>query len=247
MTLLLRYCTFKSSHCNSFEDRAPVDSIYGCPIIKWVAETWPHDNSQGTTIVAPKMSDSDMSHYVIAPWHHRISPNHIDTTNAIPSTASSTFITGFNCMSVTDRITKRVNANMPSESLLSGMTDLKLSSRYRTHCFSAWMSWRRIPGPTNALVLDEGRTLCNIVYPVMLRRRRETLLIRPHHWPRVSGVPVADCQKASTSQTHFSISNYSENDQRIAGVNKLIKHSNSWKPKNIVPNFDVISHRWLLV
>ena len=35
---------FKSSHCNLFEDRAPVDFIYGCPIFKWVAaETWLHD------------------------------------------------------------------------------------------------------------------------------------------------------------------------------------------------------------
>ena len=35
--------SFESSHCNSFEDRAPVDFIYGCPIFKWVAETWLHD------------------------------------------------------------------------------------------------------------------------------------------------------------------------------------------------------------
>ena len=33
--------------CNSFEDRAPVDFIYGCPIFKWVAETWPHDRVPG--------------------------------------------------------------------------------------------------------------------------------------------------------------------------------------------------------
>ena len=25
---------FKSSHCNLFEDRAPVDEIYGCPIFR---------------------------------------------------------------------------------------------------------------------------------------------------------------------------------------------------------------------
>ena len=31
---------FKSSHCNSLEDGAPVDFIYGCPVFKWVAETW---------------------------------------------------------------------------------------------------------------------------------------------------------------------------------------------------------------
>ena len=28
------------SHCNSFDDRAPVDEIYGCPIFKCVAVTW---------------------------------------------------------------------------------------------------------------------------------------------------------------------------------------------------------------
>ena len=26
--------SLKSRHCNSFEDRAPVDEIYGCPIFK---------------------------------------------------------------------------------------------------------------------------------------------------------------------------------------------------------------------
>ena len=31
----------KSSHCDSFEDRAP-NFIYGCPIFKWVAETLLH-------------------------------------------------------------------------------------------------------------------------------------------------------------------------------------------------------------
>ena len=30
----------KQSHCNSFEVRAPVNFIYGCPIFQWVAETW---------------------------------------------------------------------------------------------------------------------------------------------------------------------------------------------------------------
>ena len=29
-----------SSHCNSFEDLAPVDFIYGCQIFKWVAVAW---------------------------------------------------------------------------------------------------------------------------------------------------------------------------------------------------------------
>ena len=36
---LLSWCPiFKSSHYNSFEDRAPVDFIYWCPIYKWAAE-----------------------------------------------------------------------------------------------------------------------------------------------------------------------------------------------------------------
>ena len=29
------------------EDRAPVDEIYGCPIFKWVAETWLHHQVPG--------------------------------------------------------------------------------------------------------------------------------------------------------------------------------------------------------
>ena len=32
-----------SSHCNSFEDRVPVDEIYVHPIFKWVAVTWLSD------------------------------------------------------------------------------------------------------------------------------------------------------------------------------------------------------------
>ena len=37
---LLTGAIFKSSHGNSFEDRAPVDFIYGCPIFKWVVKSW---------------------------------------------------------------------------------------------------------------------------------------------------------------------------------------------------------------
>ena len=36
---------FKSSHCSSCEDRAPVDEIYGCAIVTWVAETWLRDSN----------------------------------------------------------------------------------------------------------------------------------------------------------------------------------------------------------
>ena len=38
---------FHSSHSNSFEDWAPADSIYGCPIFKWVAVTWLHGRVPG--------------------------------------------------------------------------------------------------------------------------------------------------------------------------------------------------------
>ena len=42
-----------SSHqvCNSFEDRAPVDEIWGCSIFKWVADTW-----QGSSLLIPLIS-----------------------------------------------------------------------------------------------------------------------------------------------------------------------------------------------
>ena len=39
--------SFEASQCNSFQDRAPVDFIYGCPIFEWVAETWQHDRVPG--------------------------------------------------------------------------------------------------------------------------------------------------------------------------------------------------------
>ena len=45
---LLSWCPiFKSSHCNSSEDREPVDFIYGCQILKWIAETWLYDREPG--------------------------------------------------------------------------------------------------------------------------------------------------------------------------------------------------------
>ena len=37
--LLSRYRIMGSRLCNLFEDRAPVDKIYGCPISKWAAVT----------------------------------------------------------------------------------------------------------------------------------------------------------------------------------------------------------------
>ena len=33
---------FKSRHCNAFQDWAPINEIYRCPISKWVAEIWQH-------------------------------------------------------------------------------------------------------------------------------------------------------------------------------------------------------------
>ena len=34
---------FFSSHRNSFEDWAPVDFIYRCPILKWIEQCWLHE------------------------------------------------------------------------------------------------------------------------------------------------------------------------------------------------------------
>ena len=34
-------CSYASCLCNSFEDWAPIDFVYGCPIFKWVAAMWP--------------------------------------------------------------------------------------------------------------------------------------------------------------------------------------------------------------
>ena len=45
--VLSRYPVMSSSLCNSFEDCAPVDEIYRCPIFKWVAVTWLKDRHQG--------------------------------------------------------------------------------------------------------------------------------------------------------------------------------------------------------
>ena len=45
---VLSWCLiFKLSLCDSFEDQAPVDFIYGCPIFKWIAQTWPDDRVPG--------------------------------------------------------------------------------------------------------------------------------------------------------------------------------------------------------
>ena len=52
-----------SSHCNSFEDQAPVDFIYGCLIFKWVAVTW--QEWKGTRIVAPVCSIPIIAHLPI--------------------------------------------------------------------------------------------------------------------------------------------------------------------------------------
>ena len=40
---LISWCPiFKTSHSNPFDDRTPVDFIYGCSIFKWVTEAWLH-------------------------------------------------------------------------------------------------------------------------------------------------------------------------------------------------------------
>ena len=51
-TILVIYLLVKSSHCNSFENRAPVDEIYGCPSFSGVAETWLHGRVPG--LVTPR-------------------------------------------------------------------------------------------------------------------------------------------------------------------------------------------------
>ena len=59
---------FKSSHCNSLDDWAPVDFIYGCPIFKWVAETWLHEKT------CPIESLDTMIHMMIpGHWHTSLS------------------------------------------------------------------------------------------------------------------------------------------------------------------------------
>ena len=70
--------------CNSFEDWAPVDFIYGCPIFKWVAVTWlghrdssPKNYHQGSmayctfwTLLYVVLEFVDLSHHTIAiPLH----------------------------------------------------------------------------------------------------------------------------------------------------------------------------------
>ena len=47
--LLFRFPILKSNHCNSFEDWAPVDEIYGCPIFKWVAVAWLQDKYEDSS------------------------------------------------------------------------------------------------------------------------------------------------------------------------------------------------------
>ena len=45
--LLSWYPVMWSSLCNSFQDQAPVDFIYGCLIFKWVAVSWFLDRALG--------------------------------------------------------------------------------------------------------------------------------------------------------------------------------------------------------
>ena len=55
--------TFKSSHSNSFEDRAPVDEIYGCPIFEWVAQVW--SQGKGARIMVPAMDEGRHTPFII--------------------------------------------------------------------------------------------------------------------------------------------------------------------------------------
>ena len=49
--LLSWYPLWSPSLCSSFEDLAPVDEIYGCPIFKCAAVTWLKDRAPGCRIV----------------------------------------------------------------------------------------------------------------------------------------------------------------------------------------------------
>ena len=40
-------CIMQSSLCKSFEDRVPVNVIYGCPIFEWVPVIWLIDRAPG--------------------------------------------------------------------------------------------------------------------------------------------------------------------------------------------------------
>ena len=67
----------KVSRCNSFDDRAPVDFIYGCPIFRWVSETWLHDKIPCRTVVpakavadAPFLSRPRDTWLYFYPWCH---------------------------------------------------------------------------------------------------------------------------------------------------------------------------------
>ena len=72
---LLSWCPIlKSSHENSFEDRAPVDSIYGCPIFKWISLTWwrdrvslgPSNGCQASTYCIAMLIANIFTHF----FHH---------------------------------------------------------------------------------------------------------------------------------------------------------------------------------
>ena len=69
----------KSSHCNSFEDLAPVDFIYGCLIFKWIAETWLwwHVSSTVNPTMAASWHDLFNAYLLTLIWGPYYSPIHV--------------------------------------------------------------------------------------------------------------------------------------------------------------------------
>ena len=70
---LLSWCSiFQSCQRHSFEDRAPVDFIYGCPIFGWVAGTWLHNRLPGwyrsDSRLAPSQWETSLQSNAVSHW-----------------------------------------------------------------------------------------------------------------------------------------------------------------------------------
>ena len=78
-------CHVVSYNCNSFEDRAPVDEIYGCSIFKWVCSdlTW-KSTRMAVLVMATRVTDMPYYlTYMAVTWNNmRI---HIQTKTIAPT------------------------------------------------------------------------------------------------------------------------------------------------------------------
>ena len=84
---------FKSSHCNSLEDRAPVDLIFGCPLSVWAAINV--DYRDISSIRRIKSSNLNASHLVLQLPLHRRCSNYIWVINNFIAFECATYIRGF--------------------------------------------------------------------------------------------------------------------------------------------------------